>query len=91
MSQESNKVAETFNNQSEVPSESRDFESVTNELLELRQDNGAWQQNISDINDKVDMKKLGFPDDFKILDIQQDGKLLTVSEDGSKILSRPAG
>lgn len=90
MSQDSNQVVEGLKAQAEAPAESRNFESVTNKILELRQDNGAWQQNIADINEKVDMKTLGFPDDFRILDVQKDGKLLTVSEDGSKIQLRDA-
>lgn len=88
MLQETNSAVDNFRAQTDSANDSRNFEPLTASILELKKDNQSWQQNISDINQQVDMRTLGFPEDFKILDVQDNGELRTVSEDGRRLQAR---
>ncbi len=69
--------------------QSSDFSGVASQLIDLQKHaRGSWQQNIDEINKAVDMKALGFPDDFKILGVNEKGRLMTTSEDGRKLQER---
>ncbi len=66
-----------------------DFSGVAEQLRDLqRGDNANWKSNVADINRKVDMKALGFEEDFSILGVNQQGKVMTKSEDGQTVQMR---
>jgi hypothetical protein len=69
--------------------QSSDFSGVASQLIDLQKHaRDSWKQNIDEINQRVDMKALGFPDDFKILGVNEKGRLVTTSEDGRKLQER---
>ncbi len=69
--------------------QSSDFSGVASQLIDLQKHaRGSWQQNVDEINKAVDMKALGFPEDFKILGVNEKGRLMTTSEDGKKLQER---
>lgn len=62
-----------------------DFSRVAEELRDLqRHDQAHWKQNLAELNNRVDMRKLGFSEDFQIAGVTDQGKFLTTSADGSK-------
>ncbi len=66
-----------------------DFSGVAEQLRDLqRSDNTNWKSNAAEINRNVDMKALGFEEDFSILGVNQQGKVLTQSEDGQMVQLR---
>ncbi len=66
-----------------------DFSGVAEQLRDLqRGDNANWKSNVAEINRNVDMKALGFEEDFSILGVNQQGKVITQSEDGQKVQLR---
>lgn len=66
-----------------------DFSGVAEQLRDLQQsDNANWRNNVAEINKNVDMKALGFEEDFSILGVNQQGKVITQSEDGQMIQAR---
>ena len=66
-----------------------DFSGVASQLIDLqKQSRNSWKQNIDEINRQVDMKALGFPEDFRIIGVNEKGRLLTTSEDGRRLQER---
>jgi|GEM_PF-2747672 LysM repeat protein len=66
----------------------QDFSSVTEELQRIQRENPrAFSQNLRNLNERVDMRALGFPDnlDFEITGLGQGGRVLTRNPDGRRI------
>lgn len=69
--------------------QSSDFSGVASALIDLQKHSReTWKQNIDEINKRVDMRALGFPEDFQILGVNDKGKLLTTSQDGKRLQER---
>ncbi len=66
-----------------------DFSGVAKQLMELQKESrNTWKQNIDEINRRVDMRALGFPEDFTLIGVNGKGKVLTASEDGKRLQER---
>jgi len=66
----------------------QDFSAVTEELQRIQRDNPrAFSQNLRALNERVDMRALGFADnvDFEITGLGQGGRVLTRNPDGRRI------
>lgn len=69
--------------------QSSDFSGVASALIDLQKHSReSWKQNIDEINKRVDMRSLGFPEDFQILGVNEKGRLLTSSQDGKRLQER---
>jgi len=69
--------------------QSSDFAGAASALIDLqRHSRDTWKQNIDEINKRVDMRSLGFPEDFQILGVNEKGRLLTTSQDGKRLQER---
>jgi hypothetical protein len=68
-----------------------DFTPVVRGMQELQQnDPRNWQQNLERINREVNMRRLGFPDDFQITNVTPQG-VFTRSENGRTMQLREPG
>ncbi|HEY9678797.1 MAG TPA: LysM peptidoglycan-binding domain-containing protein [Drouetiella sp.] len=66
----------------------QDFSQVASELRDLRQhDPMHFQRNLDQINQSVDMRQLGFPEDFRLAGVN-DRNIITTSADGSRLQQR---
>lgn len=65
-------------------SDGRDISGVTRQIQELQRNPALWAQERSAINDRVDMRRMGFAgnDDIQITGVDTQGRLLTRSSDG---------
>ncbi len=62
-------------------SSNQDFDHVAQHIGQLQQsDRAHFQDNLAQINQSVDMKNLGFKEDFQIVGVQP-GKIVALSED----------
>ncbi len=61
------------------------FQYETDLLLSLQKSSPAtFAADRDEINNRVAMDKLGFPEDFKIVSVTNDNRILSTSQDGSK-------
>lgn len=66
----------------------QDFSAVTAELQQMQRENPrAFAQNLRALNERVDMRALGFPDnvDFEITGLGQGGRVQTRNPDGRRV------
>ncbi len=61
------------------------YQYDTDLILGLQRNNpSGFAAELNQINDRVNMKSLGFPEDFKIVSVSNDNRITTLSQDGTK-------